>query len=74
VALGNLSANRKQKLEFEEFAKFPGQISKDFAEQMVKAKAQLTRLVGSTSFRGTTEMKANRLGLGKGVEQCAQQS
>ena len=74
MALGNLSVNRKRKLEFEEGAKSPEKISKEFAEEIVKATAELTRLVCSTSFRGRTQMKANRLGLGEGVEQCAPQS
>jgi hypothetical protein len=51
VTLGSLSANRKRKLEFQEGAQFPGKSSKACAKEIARATAELTRLVGSTSFK-----------------------
>jgi hypothetical protein len=55
VTLGSLSANRKRKLDFQEGAKFPEKSDKECAKEIVKATAELTRLVGSTWFRGRRE-------------------
>jgi hypothetical protein len=55
VTLGSLSANRKRKLEFQEGAKFPEESDKACQREIVKAKSELTGLVGCTSFRGRTE-------------------
>jgi hypothetical protein len=51
VTLGSLSLKRKRKLEFQEGAKFPEKISKAFAEEIVRARAELTRLVGRSPFK-----------------------
>jgi hypothetical protein len=55
MTLGSLSPNRKRKLEFQEGAKSPEKSENACAKEIVRATAELTRLVGSTSFRGRTE-------------------
>jgi hypothetical protein len=49
VTLGSLSAHRKRKLEFQEGAKFPEKSDKACAREIIRATAELTRLVGSIS-------------------------
>ena len=47
VALGSLSANRERKPEFHNGVKFPEKSSKASTEEIVRARAELTRLVGT---------------------------
>jgi hypothetical protein len=61
VALGSLSANRKRELEFQDGAKFPVKSSKVSAEEIVRATAELTRLVGSTVHRSRNDTVNNSI-------------
>jgi hypothetical protein len=46
-----VSANRKRKLEFHDRAKFSEKSSKACAKEVIRATAELARLVGSTSLK-----------------------